>query len=153
MGTGRLRRGGLTIFGRLPRAVRRRAVRWGTASFTVGAVCVLRCDGSVLLIRQPHHAGLTLPGGLLRRGEEPRDALRREVAEEVGIELDVDLPTTAVVDQSARRVDLVYVVDVPTRPAVRPDRVEVTEFVWRPPDDAAEAGASTRRVLAAAAAR
>ena len=46
-------------------------------------------DGRVACIRQykhgPRKVGLTLPGGLIDRGEHPLDAARRELLEETGL--------------------------------------------------------------------
>ena len=70
----------------LPGWVRRALVRLATPSYTVGAVLVLRRpDGSVLLVDQRHTGGWALPGGLLKRGEQPVEGLVREVSEEVRI--------------------------------------------------------------------
>jgi ADP-ribose pyrophosphatase YjhB (NUDIX family) len=55
----------------------------------VAAYALMVRDGSVLLARlAPHIAfqGWTLPGGGVDHGEHPRDALRREIYEEAGLE-------------------------------------------------------------------
>lgn len=57
----------------------------------VGAVAVR--DGSILLVRrgQPPNQGLwTLPGGRVEWGESLTDALRREILEETGLNIDVE---------------------------------------------------------------
>jgi len=98
----------LRAFGRLPRRVRRQLVRWGAPSFTVGALCVIqRSDARILLVSQSYRSGWGLPGGLMARGEVPEDAVRREVREEVGLEVVVGAPTV-VVDPVPRRVDVVF---------------------------------------------
>ncbi len=101
----------LRVFGALPRRVRRQLVRWGSPSFTVGALCVVqRSDGRILLVSQSYRGGWGLPGGLMARGEVPEDAVLREVREEVGLEVRVGAPTV-VVDPEARRVDVVFGAD------------------------------------------
>ena len=66
-------------------------------SGTQGPMLVVACalasvDGRVLLQQRPEHrpmAGLwEFPGGKLEAGETPEQALRREIAEELGITLD-----------------------------------------------------------------
>ncbi len=136
-------RAGLTVFGRLPAWVRRRAVHAGAPSYTVGAVLVLRDpDGRILLVRQRHTGGWALPGGLLRHGETPESAVTREVAEELGIAVSAESlpPPTAVVDPRARRVDLVFGL----RPeVVEPtvDGLEVLDAQWFAPEAVPESAA------------
>lgn len=98
----------LRAFGMLPRRVRRLLVRWGAPSFTVGALCVItRSDGRVLLVSQSYRRGWGLPGGLAGRGEAVEDAVRREVREEVGLDVVLRAPTV-VVEPEPRRVDVVF---------------------------------------------
>jgi 8-oxo-dGTP diphosphatase len=126
------------VFRHLPPPVRRAAVRAGAPSFTVGAVAVLRRpDGQVVFVEQRHSDGWALPGGLLRRGESPADAVVREVAEETGMRLDpLRLPVPlAAVAPGVRRVDVVYVVDVEGDVVMRAeDRAEVKSLGWFPLD-------------------
>ena len=50
--------------------------------------CIILLDGKVLLIhrRNPPH-GWALPGGFVEYGETVEDAVRREMKEEIGLEL------------------------------------------------------------------
>ena len=50
-----------------------------------GAVVAIWLDGRILMVRQSYRANLSWPGGGIRRGEDPRDAARRELAEELGL--------------------------------------------------------------------
>src|SRR3954466_3550265 len=53
-----------------------------------GTRCLVEHEKKLLLIRQTYGDMLwTLPGGLIKRGEEPERAVRREVQEEVGLDL------------------------------------------------------------------
>lgn len=62
----------------------------------VAAAVIQQDDGSILLASRPldkPYAGYwEFPGGKLETGESARDALRRELAEELGIEADVVYP-------------------------------------------------------------
>lgn len=50
-------------------------------------------DGSILLIKrrfEPNKGRWSLPGGLLEVGEDPAEAARREVREELGLEVELE---------------------------------------------------------------
>ena len=57
---------------------------------TVGCAIV---EGARALVavrgREPHRGRIDVPGGFLDVGEQPLDGLRREVGEELGVEIDV----------------------------------------------------------------
>ncbi len=129
-----LKQWGASLFGLMPRRLRRLAVRFGTPNYTVGAVCVLRWDGRVLLLCQRHRPDWSFPGGLLGRGEDPATAVMREVREETGLEVEVDVPVTAVVAPDEGRVDIVYVVDVDEPVAVVPSS-EARQAAWKSRDE------------------
>jgi 8-oxo-dGTP pyrophosphatase MutT (NUDIX family) len=130
----------LRVFAVLPNIVRRHVVRAISPHYVLGAVCVIRHGDDVLMLRQRHDNGedWALPGGLLQRGELPREGLAREVEEEIGLQLDLPQePTHVIVIPGLRRVDLAYVVDVAERPTISPDGVEVLRAQWRPLDSVA----------------
>lgn len=59
---------------------------------TVG--CVIVEDGRALVsvrAREPDKGRIDVPGGFLSAGEHPIDGLRREVKEELGVDIDVDV--------------------------------------------------------------
>lgn len=71
-------------------ALRRKATPQGL----VGAAALIwDRQGRVLLVRhgptKPWFRGWATPGGSARAGEEPEEALRREVREEVGLEVEI----------------------------------------------------------------
>jgi 8-oxo-dGTP pyrophosphatase MutT (NUDIX family) len=142
----------MNAFRLLPGPLRRTAVRLGTPSYTVGAVLVLRRpDGRLLLVEQRHSGGWALPGGLLKRSEDPVDGLVREVGEEIGVQLDrSQLPTpTALVDAQARRVDLVFVLDAEDERPRREDEVEVLRLGWFGRDELPPTTEATADILRA----
>lgn len=128
----------LLIWRRLPRLMRRWIVRAVAPSFTVGAACVIEDGkGSILLVRLVYRDGWGLPGGLIKRNEDVAVCARREVSEEVGIEVALVGDPAVVVDSPPQRVDVVF----RARPAgsFRPDdayakSVEIREVRWFPAD-------------------
>lgn len=154
---GRLHRFALRCYQRLPVLGRRWAVRTIAPSYTVGAMCVIeRPDGAVLFVRHTYRARWGVPGGLLNRREDPAVAARREVREEVGLEVELVGEPSVVVDAVPQRVDLVY----RARPAAgadpadaRPVSVEIAEVGWFPPDALPELQFETTGALMALARR
>jgi len=139
----------LRVFRRLPAPLRRLAVRAGTPSFTVGAVCLLQRDGRLLMLRQPHRVGWSLPGGLLDRGESAAEAVQRELREELGLQVEVGRPVTVVVDAPLRRVDVLYRLAVDREVGERVGG-EATSARWLHPDEVDEMDRPTRQILQAA---
>lgn len=79
------------IWRHLPGGVRRRAVRIGQRRFTVTAGAIISDDeGRVLLLEHVFRpeGGWGVPGGFLNQGEQPETALRRELREEIGVDLE-----------------------------------------------------------------
>lgn len=140
----------LNLFGKLPPPVRRRLVALVAPTYTVGAVCVIEHEGRLVLIRQRYRNAWGLPGGLLGRGERPADAARREVEEEIGLEVVLVGETSVVVEPVPRRVDVVFRAR-PAGPsdAVRPSSVEITAAAWFPLDALPDLQPETRTALAA----
>lgn len=125
----------LQTYGGLPTWARKFVIRRMTPSFRVGAACIVtRDDGAVLLVRHSYREGWGLPGGLMRRNEDPGHAALRETREEVGLELEIEGEPTIIVDSPGRRVDVIFVARVssaspPQEPVAQyPEIVEVRWF-------------------------
>jgi 8-oxo-dGTP diphosphatase len=153
--TPRLHRGLLKIFRRLPRQVRRWTVRVINPTFSVGAaVLVERPDGRVLLVRHSYRRRWGTPGGLLNRGETPDVAARREVGEEIGLDVTLIGEPVVVVDPKPRRVDVIF--RARTADGVDPDSAgptspEIVDVRWFPADAMPELQHETAGALRALA--
>jgi ADP-ribose pyrophosphatase YjhB (NUDIX family) len=147
----RLHRWALLVYRRLPRSMRRMVVRRMAPSFTVGAMCVIeRADGRVLLIRHLYRRRWGVPGGLLQRNETPRDAARREVLEEVGVDVELEGEPAVNVDASPRRIDIVFrarLVDDTDADSATPSSVEVLEARWFSPTELPELQFETAQAI------
>lgn len=125
----------LKIFKRLPRRARLAVVHTLAPSYSVGAICIVeRDDGHVLLVRHSYRDRWGLPGGLLRRGEQPTDCARREAREECDVDIEVVGEPAVVVDPEPRRVDVIFRCRTDEPDRIRPMPPEVTDVAWFPPD-------------------
>jgi 8-oxo-dGTP diphosphatase len=147
----------LRVYARLPRRARVAFIHGLAPSFTVGAICVVeRDDGRVLVVRHSYRRRWGFPGGLLKRGEEAVEGARREVLEEVGLEIELVGEPAVVVAPRPRRVDLVY----RCRPApgvdpdgARPRSPEIVDASWLLPHELPELQDEAAGGLAALARR
>jgi len=74
-----------------PKSVRRFSVRLVEPRFTVTAGAVVEDEeGRILLLNHVFRkgSGWGIPGGFLSPGEQPEEALRRELREETGMEVE-----------------------------------------------------------------
>jgi 8-oxo-dGTP pyrophosphatase MutT (NUDIX family) len=100
-----------------------------------GAAAVLLCRGEVLLVRHSYGPDRwELPGGGVRRGEEPAAALARELHEELGLTISDPIELAALPGPGRLRHHQthIYRVDI-EEPRVRPDPVEIAEAAWFDP--------------------
>jgi ADP-ribose pyrophosphatase YjhB (NUDIX family) len=143
----------LGVYRRLPRLGRRWVVRTIAPKYTVGAMAIVeRPDGAVLLVRHSYRRKWGVPGGLVKRGEHPEHGLRREVREEVGLEVDVLGEPAVVVDPDPQRVDLVFRARVREgADEARPVSAEILEVRWFLPEELPELQFETSGALMALA--
>jgi ADP-ribose pyrophosphatase YjhB (NUDIX family) len=142
----------LRTFRRLPRAARRFAVRRLYPSFTVGSMAIIEGPGDTLLfVRHSYRRRWGVPGGLLARGELPMAAARREVLEEVALDIETIGEPTVVVDAHVRRVDIVFRARPISDAAIariRPSSPEIVETRWFPRHELPEMQHETAAALA-----
>lgn len=124
----------LAVYGRMGERWQLRIVHLVAPSFSVGALGLVRgADGALLLVRHTYKRGWGVPGGLVKPGEHPVDAVVREAREEVGVAIEVTGEPAVVVDPPTRRVDVVFPARLVTgRDAgdPRPVSPEIAEVRW-----------------------
>jgi ADP-ribose pyrophosphatase YjhB (NUDIX family) len=82
-----------------------------TPKFLVGVVgVVINQSKQILLLKHTyrHKYPWGLPGGWLKRGEQPMQALQREIMEETGMTVEVVRPLIVEGDEDWPRVDLIF---------------------------------------------
>lgn len=144
------RRTGLRLYRRLPALVTAPVVHLLTPSFTMGAIAVVEYDGKILALRQLHRRGLSLPGGLVDRGETPQQAVVREVREETGLQVTSGAVYAVSVAPRRRQIDVIFRIECTQEPPVRPAS-EATSYEWIDPTQWSleNADKSTRRIIQA----
>ena len=121
---------------------------------TRGVKCVIARGHEVLLVRHTYgpRTRWELPGGGVKRREEPLDAARREIREELGIDVDDWRLLGDLFERIERKRDRLwcYATELGDQRIVR-DEAEIAEVRWfdrdRPP---AETARYVRRILALA---
>jgi 8-oxo-dGTP diphosphatase len=144
----------LRLFRRLPARMRVGAVHALSPSYTVGAMCAIeRDDGALLLVRHSYRPRWGIPGGLCRSREDAADGARREVREEVGIDVELLGEPAVVVDPFERRVDIVFAARARGGADPAPVSPEIVESRWFVPTELPELQHETVSALAALARR
>jgi 8-oxo-dGTP diphosphatase len=120
-----------SIFRHTPKTLRRLFSRITNPRFfvTAGAVIIDEQD-RVLLLKHVFRTGSRwgIPGGFMHAGEQPESAVRRELLEEVGLELeDAELVYVRTLDRP-QQIEIVF--RARPRGEARPQSVEVEEVGW-----------------------
>jgi 8-oxo-dGTP diphosphatase len=119
------------VWRRLPVRLRRWSMRLTNARFTVTAGALIFNDsGQILLLKHRFRAGSGwgLPGGFLEKGEQPLDALRRELREEIGLEVDDVEIFAARSFKKPRQVEVLF--RCRATGSVTPRTMEVEQAEW-----------------------
>ena len=107
------------------------------SAIRIAAALMSRSDGRVLLVRKRATEAFMQPGGKIEPGEHPATALRRELSEELGIDVDPDEMTyvgrytAPAAHEPGRLVDAEVFRIVIARP-VAPG-AEIEEILWLDP--------------------
>ncbi len=137
------------VFRNTPAGLRRFLTRFRQSRFTVSAGAVITNDqGQVLLLEHVFRAGSGwgIPGGFIANTEQPEPALRRELREEVGLELDqVEL---SFVRTMGKRKHLEVVFRCRAGGVAQPQSLEIKSAAWFPPNALPETlGNDQRRLI------
>lgn len=118
----------------IPPWLRLRIIRTTQEKFTVSAAAVIvNPEGRVLLLNHllRPFSGWGLPGGFLTAAEQPEEAIRREIMEETGIELN----NVAMfrVQTIRRHIEIIFRAESDGEPSVQSR--EILGLGWFDPDD------------------
>ena len=120
-----------TVWRALPPGFRRWSMRATQTRFTVTAGALIFNDaGQVLLLKHRFRAGSGwgIPGGFLEVGEQPEEALRRELREEIGLEVKNVEIFTARSFKKPRQVEILF--RCHANAEVKPRTMEVEHAEW-----------------------
>ncbi len=95
----------------LPKGLQLLAMRFLQDQFLVGVTGIIFNDkNEVLLFKHIYRShAWSLPGGYLKSGEHPREALEREIKEESGLVVSVDESLKTRTDRDTARLDMCYI--------------------------------------------
>lgn len=142
---GALRMAALRVYRMLPAGLSHHIVHAMQPTFSAGAVAIIEHDGRVLALRLAHRSGWSLPGGLIDAGEQPQDAVVREVREETGLDIEPGSVMATDFDPEIRHVDVIFRVVCDERPEVEVAS-EALESGWFALDELPHPDKSTRRI-------
>ena len=96
---------------------------------TAGAI-IFNNEGKVLLLKHRFRAGSGwgIPGGFLEAGEQPEEAMRRELREEIGLEVDHVEIFTSRSFKKPRQVEILFRCRATAE--VKPLTIEVERAEW-----------------------
>lgn len=134
----------------LAHALRHRWRRWRKAPINGVSVIVTNLAGDVLLLKHSYGPQVwSLPGGGLGAREDPLAAARREVREELGVELARLEPVGTLVEELSGSPHTAHIFTGVCDRQPQPDRREVTEARFFPSHSLPEPlGETTRRRIA-----
>lgn len=102
--------------------------------YTQGALVALWAQERLLLVAASYRRELSLPGGLIARGESPQRAAQRELLEEIGVEVNAaELGEPCVItEHSARGINTVWIfsIELTEQPELVVDCLEILSCVW-----------------------
>jgi len=110
----------------------------GMGPVTVAAGLLIDSEGRILITQRAEHkprGGLwELPGGKVEQGETCADALRRELAEELGVEAEILGPVGSNLHNYSDVTVELRVFKAKCRQALRSDPEAIKNVAWVPPE-------------------
>lgn len=116
--------------------MRRNLVRTGQSRFTVTAGAIIFDDQDRILLLDHvfrPDGGWGIPGGFLNKGEQPEAAMRRELREEIGIEVENVRLLFARTLSKPRQIEIYFRATAMGKP--EPCSFEIREARWFPIGD------------------
>lgn len=125
-----------------------RTVWYITRPKTSGAKVILICGDEILLIKTTYGYSYSLPGGGIKKGETPGDAAKREVFEEVGIQLTEVKALSSFITYEEFKQDTVYsfYAEVNSKDYVL-DNLEIDLAEWHPINHLPKLGSVTAKII------
>ena len=119
-----------------------------TRPTTSGAKTVIRCGNEILLIKTTYGYTYSLPGGGIKKDEQPEDAAKREAFEEVGIRLSNVAPLPPFVTYEEYKKDTVYgfYSEVFSKEYTL-DFLEIDVAEWHPLHNLPQVGSVTQKII------
>jgi 8-oxo-dGTP diphosphatase len=138
----------------LPAKLRRWTMRATHTRFTVTAAGIISNErGEVLLLKHRFRpgSGWGIPGGFLEPGENADQALRRELREEIGLEVDGLRIFRARTFERQSQIEIIFLAQA--KGGTHPQSIEVERAVWFLPDALPEGLPNDQRQLIESALR
>jgi len=137
------------VWRKMPSRVRGWAIGLTNPRFMVSVGAVITDEsGRVLLFKHVFRTGngWGIPGGFIKRGENPEDALRRELCEEARLELVEIKFARARTFRRPQQLELIYRARAVGTPNT--ENFEIASFAWRTREELSEhLSAAQRRLI------
>lgn len=118
---------------------------------TRGAKIILTHNREVILIKHTYkHDAYSLPGGGIKKKEQPEEAVVREVKEELGISIERPVYLGSFLSSGEHKKDTVfaYTAGLKSKEGIHIDNVEIDEVKWFTLDSLPPLGPITSKIFA-----